>query len=62
MSGITIADLRREGLLTINISGKHKSARLTHKGSWFSRSLAVAHSLTVIESFSGECEQVTKQA
>ena len=44
MSGITIADLGREGLLTINISGKHKSACLTEKGGWFARTLAAAHS------------------
>jgi len=44
ISSITIADLGREGLLNINISGKHKSAHLTEKGSWFARTLAAAHS------------------
>jgi hypothetical protein len=33
ISGITIADLARNGLLAIETSGKHKSARLTQKGS-----------------------------
>jgi hypothetical protein len=40
MSGITIADLAREGFMIINIAGKSKSARLTAKGSWFARTIA----------------------
>jgi hypothetical protein len=42
ISGITIADLGRDGMLTIDVSGKYKSARLTPKGSWFARTIASA--------------------
>ena len=37
ISGITVADLAREGMLQIEIIGKYKSARLTPRGSWFAR-------------------------
>jgi len=38
--GTTIADLARDGLLTVNVVGKSASARLTPRGAWFARTLA----------------------
>jgi hypothetical protein len=38
--GMTIADLARDGLLTVNVVGKSASARLTPRGAWFARTLA----------------------
>jgi hypothetical protein len=40
IAGITVAALARDGLLTINARGKHASARLTVRGSWFARTAA----------------------
>jgi hypothetical protein len=37
---MTIADLARDGLLTVNVVGKSASARLTPRGAWFARTLA----------------------
>jgi hypothetical protein len=42
ISGITVADLARDGLLTIEASGKSRSARLTMRGSWFARTVATS--------------------
>jgi len=42
ISGITVADLRREGMLTLTMVGKHASAQLTTRGSWFARTAASA--------------------
>jgi hypothetical protein len=38
--GITIADLSRDGMLTLTVIGKSASARLTPRGSWFARTVA----------------------
>jgi hypothetical protein len=38
--GMTIADLARDGMLTVTVIGKGASARLTPRGTWFARSLA----------------------
>jgi hypothetical protein len=38
--GMTIADLARDGMLTVTVIGKGASARLTPHGTWFARSLA----------------------
>jgi hypothetical protein len=38
--GMTIADLAREGMLTVTVSRKAASARLTPRGEWFARTLA----------------------
>jgi hypothetical protein len=38
--GMTIADLARDGMLTVTMIGKSASARLTPRGTWFARSLA----------------------
>jgi hypothetical protein len=38
--GTTIADLARDGLLTVAVVGKSASARLTARGTWFARTLA----------------------
>jgi len=40
ISGITVADLARDGMLTIDKFGKSASARLTVRGSWFARTAA----------------------
>ena len=42
ISGITVADLGRDGLLSIEASGKSRSARLTTRGSWFARTAATS--------------------
>jgi hypothetical protein len=38
--GVTVADLSREGMMTITVSGKNAVARLTIRGSWFARTAA----------------------
>ena len=40
ISGITVADLGRDGMLTLSILGRHASAHLTPRGSWFARTAA----------------------
>ena len=40
ISGITVADLSRDGLLTITEIDKRKSAHLTPRGTWFARTAA----------------------
>jgi hypothetical protein len=41
ISGNTVADLAREGLLTITMIDGHASARLTERGTWFARTAAM---------------------
>jgi hypothetical protein len=38
--GVTVADLSREGMMTVTVSGKNAVARLTMRGSWFARTAA----------------------
>jgi hypothetical protein len=38
--GMTIADLARDGMLTVTVTRKSASAQLTPRGRWFARSLA----------------------
>src|SRR5207245_7986927 len=38
--GITVADLSRDGMLTLTVLGRSASARLTIRGSWFARTAA----------------------
>ena len=40
ISGITVADLGRDGMLTLSILGRRASAHLTPRGSWFARTAA----------------------
>jgi hypothetical protein len=40
ISGVTVADLNRDGLLTITVTDKRASARLTTRGTWFARTVA----------------------
>jgi hypothetical protein len=40
VSGMTVADLSRDGMLTITMLGKSASAKLTTRGSWFARTAA----------------------
>jgi len=40
ISGMTVADLSRDGLLTITVTNKQASARLTPRGAWFARTTA----------------------
>ena len=37
VSGVTVADLGRDGMLTLNMLQGSASARLTTRGSWFAR-------------------------
>lgn len=39
VSGITTADLMRDGLMTIATKNRHGSARLTDRGNWFAWTL-----------------------
>jgi hypothetical protein len=39
ISGITVADLGRDGMLSVTMLGRHASAHLTTRGSWFARTL-----------------------
>jgi hypothetical protein len=39
LSGVTIADLARDGLLTVTIDNRLGSARFTERGKWFARTL-----------------------
>ena len=39
ISGITTADLAREGMLTVTTKHRNGSARLTERGNWFARTL-----------------------
>jgi hypothetical protein len=40
VAGITVADLSRDGMLTVTVLSKHASAQLTTRGSWFARTAA----------------------
>jgi len=39
ISGITTADLARDGMLTLEVQQRTGSARLTERGNWFARTL-----------------------
>jgi hypothetical protein len=39
LSGITIADLARDGMLTVTTNNRLGSAQLTERGNWFARTL-----------------------
>jgi hypothetical protein len=39
ISGITTADLARDGMLTLKVQQRTGSARLTERGNWFARTL-----------------------
>jgi hypothetical protein len=39
VSGVTIADLARDGMLTVTTNHRIGSARLTERGNWFARTL-----------------------
>jgi hypothetical protein len=39
VSGMTVADLARDGMLTVTTNYRLGSARLTKRGSWFARTL-----------------------
>jgi hypothetical protein len=38
--GVTVADLARDGMVTVTVAGKHAIAALTPRGSWFARTAA----------------------
>ena len=42
ISGSTVADLRRDGMLTVTTSQQRGSAQLTERGNWFARTLIEA--------------------
>jgi hypothetical protein len=39
VSGVTVADLARDGMLTLTTDHGHALARLTERGNWFARTL-----------------------
>ena len=39
VSGVTVADLARDGMLTVTTEHRLGSARLTERGNWFARTL-----------------------
>jgi hypothetical protein len=39
VSGVTVADLARDGMLTLTMDHRLGSARLTERGNWFARTL-----------------------
>ena len=39
ISGMTVADLGRDGIFSVVINRPHGSARLTERGQWFARTL-----------------------
>jgi hypothetical protein len=39
VSGVTVADLARDGMLTLSTDHRLGSARLTERGNWFARTL-----------------------
>jgi hypothetical protein len=39
ISGVTVADIGRDGLLTLSMLRGSASARLTTRGSWFARTV-----------------------
>jgi hypothetical protein len=44
LSGVTIADLARDGMLTVITNRQFRSAQLTERGNWFARTLLQARS------------------
>jgi hypothetical protein len=40
IASITVADLARDGMLTVNVFGRRGVAQLTVRGSWFARTIA----------------------
>jgi hypothetical protein len=40
-SGVTVADLARDGMLTLTTDRQAASARLTERGNWFARTLLI---------------------
>ena len=42
ISGVTVADLARDGVLTVIKNLRHGSAQLTERGQWFARTLIAA--------------------
>ena len=38
--GVTVADLARDGMVTVTVTGKYAIAALTPRGSWFARTAA----------------------
>jgi hypothetical protein len=38
--GVTVADLSREGMMTVTVLGKNAVAQLTVRGSWYARTAA----------------------
>jgi hypothetical protein len=41
LSGVTVADLGRDGMLTLSLLKGRASARLTTRGSWFARTALI---------------------
>jgi hypothetical protein len=42
ISGVTVADLARDGMFSVIKDLRHSSARLTERGQWFARTLVEA--------------------
>src|SRR3984893_11007215 len=48
ISGVTVADLARDGMFSVVINLRHGSARLTERGQWFARTLTEAASEALV--------------
>jgi hypothetical protein len=60
--GVTVADLSREGMMTVTVSGKKAVARLTTRGSWFARTAATEKSEEEREHGRSQLEHVPQKA
>ena len=59
LSGVTIADLARDGMLTLTTKHRLGSARLTGRGNWFARTLLHDAETSNGESLLSESELVS---
>ena len=48
ISGVTVADLARDGIFSVVVNLRHGSARLTERGYWFARTLLEAASEALV--------------
>jgi hypothetical protein len=62
VSGMTTADLARDGMLTVTTNHQFGSARLTERGNWFARTLLCQRTTANSESVRvGSCSPVPRR-
>src|ERR1700745_1348678 len=62
VSGMTTADLARDGMLTVTTNHQFGSARLTERGNWFARTLLCQRTTANSESIRvGSCSPVPRR-